>query len=69
MNCPRCGAWLIEAALVAHLEDTPDGLYAVLNTPVTDHVLACRCGLDVVVTSTQRIQHHPGQLTIIPKAS
>lgn len=69
MNCPRCGAWLIEAALVTHIEDTADGLYVVVDAPVGDHLLGCRCGLDVAVTSTQPTQHHPGQLTIIPKAS
>lgn len=65
MNCHRCGAWLI--ADLVHLEDTPEGLYAVVEAPVADHVIACRCGLDVAVTSTRPTTHHPGQLTLVQK--
>lgn len=67
MNCPRCGAWLLETALVVHLEDTADGLYAVVDAATSDYVLGCRCGLDVAVTSTRQVQHHPGQLTLATK--
>ena len=67
MNCPRCDAWLVDD--VVHLDDTPSGLYAVVATPVADHVIACRCGLDIAVTSTQPVVHHPGQLTLHRKAS
>ena len=50
MNCPRCQAWLVDD--VVHLEDGPDGLYAVVSAPVADHVVECRCGCDVAVTSS-----------------
>lgn len=61
--CPRCQAFLVDA--VVHLEDTPDGLYAVVDAPVADHVLACRCGLDIAVSSTRAVVHHPGQLRLV----
>ena len=63
MNCPRCSAWLI--ADVVHIDDTPDGLYVVVDAPVADHVLECRCGADIAVTSTQPVTHHPGQLSLV----
>ena len=67
MRCPRCDAWLLDD--VVHLEDTEDGLYAVVDAPVADHVLACRCGCDVAVTSTQPVVHHPGQLTLVEQVA
>jgi hypothetical protein len=63
VRCPRCSAFLLDD--VVHLEDSETGLYAVVSAPVADHVLSCRCGVDVCVTSTQRVQHHPGQLTLV----
>lgn len=67
MNCYRCGAWLV--ANLVHLEDTPNGLYAVVDAPVADHVLACRCGLDIAVTSTRPTKPHPGQIRLIEGAA
>lgn len=64
IRCPRCSAFLLDD--VVHLEDTADGLYAVTTAPVADHVLSCRCGLDIAVTSTQATTHHPGQMRLIP---
>ena len=51
MNCPRCSAFMVDD--VVHLEDGPDGLYAVVSVCVADHVVECRCGCDVAVTSTR----------------
>lgn len=62
MNCPRCQAFLL--ADVVHLEDSETGLYAVVDAPVADHCLSCRCGLDIAVTSTRPVQHHPGQMRL-----
>jgi uncharacterized membrane protein YqgA involved in biofilm formation len=56
IRCPRCSAHLLDD--VVHLEDTADGLYAV--------VLACRCGLAIAVASTRSVTHHPGQLRLVP---
>lgn len=67
LNCPRCGAWLTTG--VTHISDTAEGLYVVVSEPVTDHTIACRCGCDVAVTSTQQIVHHPSQLTLIQGAA
>ncbi len=67
MNCPRCSAWLLDD--VVHLEDTADGLYAVVDAPVADHLVECRCGLDVHVASTRPVVHHPGQLRLIGGAA
>jgi hypothetical protein len=67
LRCYRCGAYLLDH--VVHLEDTADGLYAVVDSPVADHVLACRCGLDIAVTSTRRTVHHPGQIRLIEGAA
>lgn len=64
MRCPRCSAFLVDE--VVHLEDTTDGLYAVVDTPVADHVIECRCGLDIAIASTQAVTHHPGQLRLVP---
>ena len=63
MNCPRCGAWLIDD--VVHLEDTETGLYAVVGVPVADHVVECRCGCDVAVTSSK--PDH-GQLRLVDRS-
>lgn len=67
MNCHRCGAWLL--ADIVHLEDTPNGLYAVVDAPVADHVIACRCGLDVAVSSTLPAVHHPCQIRMMQGAA
>lgn len=64
MQCPRCSAHVVDA--VVHVEDGPDGLYVVTEEPVADYLHACRCGADIVVSSTRAVQHHPGQLRIIP---
>ena len=64
MNCPRCQAWIADD--VVHLEDTPDGLYAVTSEAVADHIVECRCGCDIAITSTQAVTHHPGQLRLVP---
>ncbi len=56
MNCPRCLAAFpppFDSHLV-HLEDTPDGLYAVLDVPVFAAFVVCGCGLSVRVETTQR---------------
>ena len=60
MNCPRCSAWLLDG--VVHLEDTESGLYAVVDAVVADHVVECRCGCDVAVTSARS---GSGQLRLV----
>jgi hypothetical protein len=63
LACPRCRAHVVSG--VVHLEDTPDGLYAVTDEPVADYVHECPCGADIAVSSTQSVQHHPGQLRLV----
>lgn len=59
----RCGAFVIDD--VIHLDDGPDGFYAVTERPVADFVHECRCGLDIAVSSTQPVVQHPGQLMLV----
>lgn len=67
MRCPRCGSFLLDG--VVHVEDTPDGLFAVTELPVADHVLDCPCGIDIAVTSARPVAVHPGQLTLMQGAA
>jgi hypothetical protein len=63
VNCPRCRAHVVDD--VIHLEDTPEGLYAVTAEPVADYVHECPCGADIYVSSSRPVQHHPGQMRLV----
>lgn len=67
MNCPRCRAHVVSG--VVHLEDGPDGLYAVTAEPVATHTHTCGCGAHFTITSTQPCSVHPGQLRLIRGAA
>ena len=55
LRCPRCRSFVVSG--VVHLEDTAEGLYAVTDEPVADHVHECPCGADIFVSSTRATQH------------
>lgn len=63
LRCPRCSAHIVDN--VVHVEDSATGLYVVTADPVADYLHACRCGADIVVSSSHPTRHHPGQQRLL----